>query len=605
MRVIIFVLSFALATNVLAQKIDILKKGHNYYKDQEYSLAMKEYEKLWNSAAGAKILGVDGKMNLADCYRLTDQPFKAKELYMQTMEYFADRADAHLHYGQVLKALGQYNDATAQFERHMDMMPEDGRAQEYIKQIEALRDIQPLYANVKVQAQEKVNSVDANQVGVTYYGDAVIYSSNEIMPNTTDKYFNMMVSGIDADGNLKSSEKFSVSLNVADRDDGPATFSRDGRLVYYTQSATDPEGKPVKQIWISSFRDGTWSEPKPLPIMYQGKDFTDPCLSADNKQLYFASNMKGTFGGMDIWVSNFEDGRWTAAKNLGKDINTKEDEGWPFIHPEGDLYFSSKGHPGYGGYDIFRTRPLGNGVDWLDVENMGEPFNSSFSDISFILSDNQTEGFMVSNRNKSLDIYRYQLVGEEPQELSDDIRPRVKVGITDKRNNDVLTPPVVPTPENTQTIIERQEDETPEDFEERKRLFEERQQNTETVDVDNLSPDPTRDRDPRENTTTDEQETGGTTSSGKVELIVKMQTVDGFGNPIANATITVRNKYTDSERVFNTDSKGLTIIRLDPDQKYIFEGKKEGYAAASIPVSTMGATQTETVAASIQLQQQK
>lgn len=603
MRVIILILSLALTTSVFAQKIDILKKGHNYYKNEEYQLAQKAYEILWNSGSGAKILGVDGKMNLADCYRRTDQPFKAKELYMQTMDYFGDKPEAHLHYGQVLMNLGQYNEAIVQFERHIEMMPEDGRAQKFIKKIEELRDIQPLYANVNVVAQEKVNQPESNETGVAYYGDAIVYTTNQAAPGSNEKYYNMMISGIDADGNLKSSEKFSVSLNVADRDDGPATFSRDGRLVYYTISATDPEGKPVKQIWISSFRDGVWEEAKPLPIMYQGKNFTQPCLSADRKQLYFASDMKGTFGGMDIWVSNFEDGRWTAAKNLGKDINTKEDEGWPFIHPtDGDLYFSSKGHVGYGGFDIFRTRPLGNGVDWLDVENMGQPFNSSFSDVSFVLSDDQTEGFIVSNRNKSMDIYHYELVGEEAQPLPDDVPPLSKIGLNETRKKETLTD--VPTNTTTDPVVttqpvmpEQQPDETPEDYEERIRQFKE---NTAKQNATTDIPDPDL-----------VEGTGGQTKvqtptkevdPGKVELIVKMQAVDGFGNPIPNAAIIVKNKYTDATRTYNTNGKGLTEIRLDPDQKYVFIGQKEGYTEASLPVSTMGATRTETVAASIKLQ---
>lgn len=602
MRIIILILSLVLTTSVFAQKIDILKKGHNYYKNEEYQLAMRAYEMLWNSGSGAKILGVDGKMNLADCYRRTDQPFKAKELYMKTMDYFGDKPEAHLHYGQVLMNLGQYNDAIAQFERHIEMMPEDGQAQKFIKKIEELRDIQPLYPNVNVVAQEEVNQPKSNETGVAYYGDAIVYTTNEATPGSNDKYYNMMISGIDADGNLKSSEKFSVSLNVADRDDGPATFSRDGRLVYYTISATDPEGKPVQQIWISSFRDGVWEEAQPLPIMYQGKNFTQPCLSADRKQLYFASDMKGTFGGMDIWVSNFEDGRWTAAKNLGKDINTKEDEGWPFIHPtDGDLYFSSKGHVGYGGFDIFRTRPLGNGVDWLDVENMGEPFNTSFSDISFVLSDDQTEGFIVSNRNKSMDVYRYELVGEEAQPLPDDVSKRTSTGISEERKIEKLTD--VPTTDNTDPAVEpqpvmpeRQEGETEDDYNFRKKQFEKRLEETTIDDI----PDPEivegRDGEDKVQTPTDEVE------PGKVELIVKMQAIDGFNNPIPNAVIVVRNKYTDKIREYNTNGKGLTEIRLDPDQKYVFTGQKEGYMEASLPVSTMGATRTETVAASIKLQ---
>lgn len=588
----LFLCSLLLSFSVAAQKIDILKKGHNFYKEKEYKLALNEYEKLWTSGSGAKILGVDGKMNLANCYRLLDQPFKAKELYMATMSYFNDKPEAHLNYGQVLMALGQYNDAVAQFERHLELMPEDGRAQEYLKQIEKLKDIQPLYANVEIIAQNLVNDSLSNQTGVDYYGDAIIYASSQIENDPNQKFYNMRISGLDEEGNMKASEKFNVALNQAGRDNGPATFSRDGRLIYYTISTTDPEGKAVQQIWLSSFRDNAWSEAIALPIMFQGKDFTQPSLSAEGKQLYFSSNMKGSFGGYDIWVSNFEEGRWTYPKNLGKDINTDQDEGWPFIHPDGDLYFSSKGHSGYGGYDIFRTRPLGNGVDWLDVENLGQPFNSSFSDISFLMADNQIEGFMVSNRNKSFDIYKFTLIGEAIEALPEGIEPRVSMGKSATRvfREDVLTDKPLPVIDDQEDPIiddfvedelpPQQEDETKKEYDQRIREFKK----------NNQPPKP-----PVNTVVTP-------TTSDKVELIVKMQVIDGFGNGLANAQIVVKNKFTGKTRTFDTDAKGLTEIRLDPNQKYSFVGQKSGYTESSIPVSTMGVTETEKVAASLQLQ---
>ena len=144
MRAIIFLVSLFFASQLSAQRIQILKKAHNLYKKEAYAQALIEYEKLWNSGSGFKILGVDGKMNLADCYRQADRPFEAKDLYLEVVQYFKDKPDTYLHYGQVLMQLGQYNDAVAQFERHIELLPEDGRGAEYIKRIDAMRDIQPL-----------------------------------------------------------------------------------------------------------------------------------------------------------------------------------------------------------------------------------------------------------------------------------------------------------------------------------------------------------------------------------------------------------------------------------------------------------------------------
>ncbi len=610
MRITLFVLCLLLGANLNAQKIEILKKAHNLYKAKEYVQAQVEYEKLWTSASGAKILGVSGKINLADCYRRTDQPFKAKSLYVEVLPYFDDDADNYLHYGEVLMQLGLHNDAIGQFEKHSKILPEDGRAAEYIRRIQAIRDIKPLFDNVTITPQDIINDSSSRQTGITYYGDAVVYTSDQEEEDAIGAkgYFNMRISGLDSDGNLKKSEKFSVSLNDNNRHDGPATFSRDGRVIYYSQSATDPEGKAVVQIWISTFREGVWSEAEPLPIMFQGKDFTHPSLSGDGQQLYFASNMKGTLGGLDIWVAYFEDGRWTYPKNLGKDINTPKDDAWPYIHPDGDLYFSSKGHSGFGGYDVFRTRPLGNGVDWLDVQNMGSPFNTSFSDVSFVMSDDQVQGFLSSNRSKSYNIFKFVIDGAEPQSIPDDLPPRKSTGKSELVVNTDLTP-------LTSNLPEQRPDESDENYIDRVQKFVE-------ANLSNLTEEPPNNdnlnqtSNSNNNTSSSHSKSGDVnptsnpfdenpitpTVSEKIELIIKLQLIDGFDNGLANATVTVKNKFTNEEIPYQTDANGLVEIHLAPNQKYVLIASKEGYTENSLPVGTMGATSTETVGTSLQIQ---
>lgn len=443
MRVALMILFVLFSvSNIYAQKIKHLKKGNSFYKEKDYSNAVAEYETLWLSSAGVKLLGVDAKMNLADCYRIMDHPFKAQKLYKQIMRYADDRMSVYLEYGKVLMSLGKYDEAINQFEIYAEKNIKSLEPAKLIQQCRDIENIEPLFSGVNVAFQPAVNDSSTRQIGITYYGDAVVFTSDELSEEMGDmrakNFLNLRACGLDSEGNLKQSDKFSHSLNGLERHDGPATFSRDGVKIFYSQSVKTREGGTALQIWKSFFRDGKWSDATPLPFLLLGANFTHPSLSANGKTLYFASDMKGTLGGLDIWVTHYEEGRWTNPQNLGKDINTDKDDAWPFIHPDGDLYFSSKGHPGFGGFDIFRTRPLGNGIDWLPIENLGMPFNSSFSDISFIMSDDQTQGFLSSNRSKSYDIFRYVIKNAEKQTLPDDIEPRKSTGLSEIGHETVL-----------------------------------------------------------------------------------------------------------------------------------------------------------------------
>lgn len=608
MRIIILVLGVLLfVSNIHAQRIQHLKKGNAFYKEKDYANAVIEYEKLWTSTSGAKLLGVDAKMNLAECYRVMEHPFKAQEVYNQVLRYADERPSVYLDYGKVLMSLGQYQAAVKQFEIYAEKFPSSEEPKKLIKQCRDIEEIQPLFLNVNLAEQKAVNDTTSRQMGITYYGDAVVFASDEIGEELGDLrtrgYLDMRASGFDAEGNLKLSEKFTHSLNDPNRHDGPATFTRDGVQIIYSQSVTNREGASFLQLWTAFFKNGKWSEPKPLPFLMQGSNATHPSLSADGRTLYFASDMKGTLGGLDIWEVHFENGNWTNPKNLGKDINTAEDDAWPFIHPDGDLYFSSKGHPGFGNYDIFRTRPLGNGTDWLPIENLGRPFNSSFSDISFIMSDDQTEGFLASNRTKSYDLFKYIIVGAEKQTLHADIAPRKSTGLSEIAHPAVLDAnfPVQPNDMSDEDYVEHLRElaeegklklptgETPK--------HENNPKNTNT-DVVNTST-----TNNATNNTSVVAENTTTTTSGEIILAVVLKIMDvANSRPLSNAQVVVRNKFTQKETVLTVNELGEVEVKLEPDQKYTLVGQCQGYKESSLPVSTMGVTSSDRVQANMPME---
>lgn len=610
---------FVLIINSYGQRMQYLKQGNAFYTEGEYVKAIEQYEKLWSSKAGAKLLGVDAKMNLANAYRIMDQPFKAKDLYQEVMQYGDDRISVYLEYGKVLMSLGRYDEAVEQFKLYAEKDASSTEPAELIERARNIETIQPLYVQVEVSNQTEVNKEGTRQVGISYYGDGVVFASDELDSRGEDlrnkSYLNMRVSGVDLDGNLKKSEKFSPSLNSDERHDGPAAFSRDGLNIYYSQSVTTRDGKNVVQIWSSSYRNGSWTTPRALEFMSQGSNYTHPSLSADGRTLYFASDMKGTFGGLDIWMSRYESGSWTYPINLGKDINTSKDDAWPFIHPDGDLFFSSKGHPGYGSYDIFRTRPLGNGVDWLPIENLGQPFNTSFNDVSFIMSDDQTQGFFATNKNKSYDIVKYVLANAEPQKLPVEVKPRTSPMLISDRRHPVLVDTDIPprpegmTDEEYIDYIAAKVDSgqvvlpTPDRIN--------NPDNPLSVDNPLINPTASTSTTP---TTTPEDPKGkqGVNSvyqdGGEEEelvLIVVLKVMDvANSRPLSDATVTVRNKFTQAQEDFPVNERGEVQVTLQPDQKYLLIGNAEGYQESSLPVSTMGVVNSDRVQANLPLAKQ-
>jgi tetratricopeptide (TPR) repeat protein len=602
-------------SNIYAQKIKHLKKGNSFYKEKDYSNAVAEYETLWLSSAGVKLLGVDAKMNLADCYRIMDYPFKAQKLYKQIMRYADDRMTVYLEYGKVLMSLGKYDEAINQFEIYAEKNIKSLEPAKLIQQCRDIENIEPLFSGVDVAFQPAVNDSSTRQIGITYYGDAVVFTSDELSEEMGDlrakNFLNLRACGLDSEGNLKQSDKFSHSLNGHERHDGPATFSRDGVKIFYSQSVKTREGGTALQIWKSFFREGKWSDATPLPFLLLGANFTHPTLSANGKTLYFASDMKGSLGGLDIWVTHYEEGRWTNPQNLGSDINTEKDDAWPFIHPDGDLYFSSKGHPGFGGFDVFRTRPLGNGVDWLPIENLGMPFNSSFSDISFIMSDDQTQGFLSSNRSKSYDIFRYVIKNAEKQTLPDDIEPRKSTGLSEIGHETVLDTDFPEQPEEMTDV---------EYVEFLKKLNEEGKlelpnANADHVDVNSSAYHSNTESETNSENSSTSSETNSSSSetnnssadnkSSGVILTVILKVMDvANSRPLSESKVVVKNKFTQKEEVISANDKGEIEVFLQADQKYNLIGQCEGYKESSLPVSTMGVTSSDKAQANLPLEKE-
>lgn len=196
--------------------------------------------------------------------------------------------------------------------------------------------------------------------------------------------------------------------------DGCAKLSADGHYLFYTRcDMPSPDGIVGGgcDLVFSYMTDSVWSSPQYFGFTinttaYEGQ----PCISSDNKDLYFVSNRDGGYGGMDIWVSRFENNYWSKPINLGPSINTPKDETSPFIHPDNEsLYFGSDGHPGLGSTDLYISRRNKNGT-WKKPINLGAPINTDKFDGSLVVNAKGTKAYCASDRIDSkggLDIYEF------------------------------------------------------------------------------------------------------------------------------------------------------------------------------------------------------
>ena len=262
------------------------------------------------------------------------------------------------------------------------------------------------------------------------------------------------------DGVFHKSKSLEGNINT-NQNEGAQNISQDGKWLIFT-GCNFPEGHGSCDLYISYLTDQGWSTPENLGDSINTEFWESaPSLSPDKRDLYFASGRPDGFGGKDIYVSHrLRNGRWSSPENLGPVINTIGDEGTPFIHADNQsLYFTSNGHPGYGGDDLFVTRKGPDG-QWQKPENLGYPINTIENEGSLVISANGKTAYYASDRADSrggLDLYTF--------ELREDIRPAqtlwVKGRVFDKTTHKGLPSGVELTDLSTRTVISQlQTDET-------------------------------------------------------------------------------------------------------------------------------------------------
>ncbi len=235
------------------------------------------------------------------------------------------------------------------------------------------------------------------------------------------------------DGHLNRPQPLEGDVN-SNYHESSASFTKDGKRMFFTRNNT--KGKNKKgvvhlKIYSAEKVNGEWTNIEELSFNSDNFSTAHPSISPDGRRLYFASNRKGGFGGMDIYVSHFKRGEWQKPINVGPVINTTKNEAFPFISEDDILYFSSDKGGGHGGLDVYRSKKMRADSErtWRHTQNIGEPFNSDNDDFGFYINKEESAGLFTSGRDGGKgrdDIYFWQLKEKKMFQASvnpDDIEP--------------------------------------------------------------------------------------------------------------------------------------------------------------------------------------
>ena len=411
------ILSQSLKKNKMS-KADKAYMMQNYYEAEK--LYKAEYSKEKNRAKKAELIFLQ-----AECARNIGTPIylkKAAAMYKRAIKAKYSHAEVYLRYAQVLQKQQQFNEAIDQFEKYKDLKPNDDRSDIGIESCRfALNALENPSRYEITSFQHNTNQEEYSPCYASRDYDELFFTSSRdgSLGKSADgfsgnSYTDIYWSKYDKKKKRWSKPSpFDEPMNTSNHEASPSMNKR-GNELYFTRCMENSKVKPIPtcEIYYSKKKGKNWISPVLLPLPYDSvSSFAHPSLSSDGKILYFSSDMKGGYGGKDIWyIKKVKRDEWSEPINLGDEINTSGNELFPFIHMDGSLYFSSDGHVGMGGLDIFKA--IFDAENNLrSVDNMSSPINSSNDDFGIIFEDEEERGYLSSNRigSKGDDIYSFNL----------------------------------------------------------------------------------------------------------------------------------------------------------------------------------------------------
>ena len=571
---------------------NLLKKANKCFLHFDYPEAAEYYKKVLARNDDTP----EAKIKLAEAYRLMNMPIEAEYWYEQVVQLPESEPIHWYYYGQALKANGKFEDAKQAFMQYAQLVPADTRG---LRQVEACDQANyfltdPGIYNVKIT---NVNSGRAD-FGPAFYKEGIVFASEEDSKDPEynwreQPFLDLFYSPQSGDNcaSLGNKEEFKGKVNTWVHE-GTVSFTNDFGVMYFTRNnyykgkiGYDTEEEvPTVNLELYEARalnDDKWGDIRPFP--YNSDDYSvgHPALSADEQVLYFISDMPGGYGETDIYVSYRSGDSWGTPENLGPEINTEGREMFPFISKDNTLYFSSDALPGLGGLDVFTASLLGDGT-WSQPENLRYPINTNGDDFSFIIDENNEQGYFASNRpggSGDDDIYCFSKL------------------------TSIMTGRVVLCSDPDETVEGAEVE-----LYENNQLMQRRKSGRNGAFSFPISPGKEyRVVASKDGYEPGEQEVSTFNINGSevvVQVCLGQEGGDGDNDEfcyvmgriydeesnagVAGAVVKLKNSETNEEETFVTGSDGVYEFQLNPESTYVLYATKESYFTASKPISTIG-----------------
>ena len=385
-----------------------VKKGDKFFALGEYFDAATQYKKAYSQTpAKERALRGQRALKMAECYRHINYTQKAIAAYNNAIRYKQADSLTHLYLAQQLMKNGSYKEAAKQFQEFLDSLEANSQqltansqlAKTGLRSAQQAPEWKKQGSDYTVKRESFFNSrrADYSPMLAGEENNQLFFTStrnqakgDEVSGITGTKNGDIFVSQKDEKGKWQRPEVIDSELN-SDFDEGVCSFSPDGRTMYLTQCKTDPDYPRFASIMTSNRSDASWSKATELKLTRDTlSTFAHPAVSPDGQWLYFCSNMPGGLGGYDIWRVRLTTSGVGGVENLGAPINTPGNEMFPTFRPNGDLYFSSDGHEGLGGLDIYIAKIISN--EELEIRNYDNPASPDST-----AESNYNSSFFISN----------------------------------------------------------------------------------------------------------------------------------------------------------------------------------------------------------------
>lgn len=412
LRIPLMFLLILVGSNLLAQKNPTAEADKAFNVRSYHSaitLYKKSYSKVRSSADKKEVLYKIGY----SYYKIEDYD-NAKAWLGKAIKAGYPEPDAQYYYAKTMRRQGLYDKAIVEFSKYKEINPSDPRADKYIQECETAQEWLDNPTRYVVERDPVLNSKkrDFSPAWADKKHTSLIFTStregsvgDNVDVNSGDYFSSLWYTKQD-----KKSKKWMVPnivdegnnvINNGTANEGSSTPDSRYKTVYFTRCMTGKKAIMGCGIYVSKKVGTQWSETELIPLTKCDTCAVGhPSIGMKDTYLFFASDMPGGYGGKDIWFAKYDKKAkaWGSVTNLGSDVNTEEDEMFPYIHDDGRLFFASEGHPGMGAFDIFVAERNGTTDSWGNIENLKSPMNSSYNDFGIIFDGKKNRGYLSSDR---------------------------------------------------------------------------------------------------------------------------------------------------------------------------------------------------------------